>query len=243
MKSAFALLMLLVSLTLPAREARACSCLSVSLERQLEFAAYAFAGTVVDVDTIRSNESFSAFLVATIAVDRVWKGQVTREFEVWTRSSSASCGYNDPWARFEIGVKFLLYAFEPSADVGHVYTHLCTRNAKYDDAREDLKRLGPGSRPVKIEDVQPPGFLLQGPHPHPAVSRTGLMLSVDRAQHLRVDVFNLLGRRVATLHDGPVPEADRQRLEFDAESLPSGVYLVRATGDTSSQVQAVLVMR
>src|SRR5690606_8962250 len=144
---------LLIAATFAAapRAAHACTCAVSSLEQQLAYADYVFAGTVADVDTIAGTTSLSAFLAATIEVEQVWKGDVPAVFEVWTLQSSAACGYNDPWARFEIGEKFVLYALEPTEHMPQVWTHLCTRNSKYADAAEDLALLGPGNAPLPTE--------------------------------------------------------------------------------------------
>ena len=58
----------------------------------------------------------------------------------------------------------------------------------------------------------------------------------------RLEVFDLLGRRVSTLVDGPVA-AGPQTATFDARGLPSGTYLVRLTGGEASVTQTVTVVR
>jgi hypothetical protein len=244
MKTAITSIIIIVaSLSVLASDAQACSCAVITLEQQLAYADYAFAGTVVDVDTIYSNSSLSAFLIATVAVEEVWKGDVPAQFKVWTRSSSASCGYNDPWARFEIGEKFVLYANEPSDDIEHVYTTLCTRNATYADAGEDLVRLGKASTPLPVDGADAQGFSLDIPHPHPIKSQAALVLSADRAQHVTVEAFDTLGRRVAVLFDGHVQADSNRELTFDADAVPPGLYLIRARGATASTVQSVVVRR
>ncbi len=244
MRIAIASALLLAGLNLlTLRDARACTCVAVTLEQQLEYADYAFAGLVLDVDTVRSNSSLKAFLIATIQVEEVWKGDVPATFEVWTRSRSASCGYNDPWARFEVGEKFVLYAFGPSEDIDHVSTHLCTRNAKYADAGEDLERLGKGTAPLPTEGEKAMGFSLDMPRPHPVESQAMMTLSVDHAQHLTVEAFDALGRRIALLFDGAVPADAQQTLTFNADALPSGLYLIRTRGPTATDVRTVVVRR
>ena len=59
---------------------------------------------------------------------------------------------------------------------------------------------------------------------------------------LRVDVLDVLGRRVATLHDGPAATG-RQRVEADVQRLPAGVYLIRATIGDRSETLRVTVAR
>ena len=45
-----------------------------------------------------------------------------------------------------------------------------------------------------------------------------------------VDVLDLLGRRVATLHDGPLARATEHRFTLQGATLPAGLYVVRASG-------------
>lgn len=225
-------------------EGRACTCAAIPLEQQLAFADYAFAGTVVDVDTVDSNYSMGAYLIATIAVNKVWKGDVGAEFEVWTRQSSASCGYNDPWARFEIGEMFVLYAYDPSDFDDHITTNLCARNKKYSDAGADLDRLGPGSAPQPVDGHRgSPGFSLDEPHPQPITAQATVTLNVDVAQHVTVEVFDALGRRVAVLFDAAVSSDRQQILTFDAGDLPSGIYLLRTRGEKAVDVRTLIVQR
>ncbi len=235
MKSALCSFVFLTCLASTAREAQACTCALSTLDQQLESADYAFAGTVLEIATVKDTSTSRSFLSATIAVEKVWKGNVPAEFEVWTWMSSASCGYG-----FEIGSKFVLYAFEPYNTINHVYTHICTRNKRYEQAAKDLSKLGPGFPPA---GGIPPGFALGVPHPHPVSSRATLTFSVNRTQRVRVDVFDVLGRRVATLHDGPVQRDIQQSLALDAALLSAGLYVVRAKGDIFSRTRKVLVAK
>ena len=78
--------------------------------------------------------------------------------------------------------------------------------------------------------------------PNPFASATTLVLTVDAPQHVRVDVLDGLGRRVAVLHDGPVG-GEALALRLSAAGLPSGVYVVRAAGETAVLSARVTVVR
>ena len=79
--------------------------------------------------------------------------------------------------------------------------------------------------------------------PNPFTVATTMNLSVDRAQDVRVEVLDLLGRRVAVLHDGPVVAGAPVAVRISAAGLPSGVYVVRAAGETFSLSERVTVVR
>ena len=78
--------------------------------------------------------------------------------------------------------------------------------------------------------------------PNPLRSGGTVTLSVPTTQTVAVAVFDALGRRVATLHDGAVAAGDLP-LSLDASALPSGVYIVRAIGETVCLSERVTVVR
>ncbi len=59
---------------------------------------------------------------------------------------------------------------------------------------------------------------------------------------VRLDVFDILGRKVATLADGKYP-AGKYTFAFDGTNLASGVYLYRLTAGSSSAVRKMLLIR
>ena len=79
---------------------------------------------------------------------------------------------------------------------------------------------------------------LDGPYavdayPNPFRAGTGATvdLAVRAAQDVTVGVYDVLGRRVAVLHDGPVAAGTTERLRLTGQGLASGVYLVRVVGE------------
>ena len=74
--------------------------------------------------------------------------------------------------------------------------------------------------------------------PNPARMLTMLRTTAPAGTDVRVEAFDVLGRRVAVLHDGTAP-ADA--LRFDVGGLPSGLYIIRARTATA-MVSARLVV-
>ncbi len=100
--------------------------------------------------------------------------------------------------------------------------------------------------PVATEAAAPDeSFALTAAYPNPfsAAQPAVLTLRVDEAQPVRVALYDVLGRQVRVLHDGPVAAGRDQRFAVDAGSLPSGVYVVRAEGATASATRSVLLVR
>ena len=77
--------------------------------------------------------------------------------------------------------------------------------------------------------------------PNPATGSARVRLSVDTPREMTVAVYDALGREVARLHDGPV--SGTLDLRLDASALPSGVYVVRATGESTAITERLTVVR
>ncbi len=88
----------------------------------------------------------------------------------------------------------------------------------------------------------PEVFGLAAAYPNPFRASTTFALDVPEAALVSVAVYDALGRRVAMLLDEEV-EAGTHRVSFDASSLPSGVYLVRATGAGATAMQRITLVR
>ena len=97
--------------------------------------------------------------------------------------------------------------------------------------------------PVASESGSGGAGHLSAPSPNPARGASRVSLSVGREQHVVVAVYDVLGRRVARLHDGPVAPGRPLRLDVAAQALPAGVYVVRADGETFAAAQRLTVAR
>ncbi|MEM1125422.1 MAG: glycoside hydrolase family 9 protein [Bacteroidota bacterium] len=89
----------------------------------------------------------------------------------------------------------------------------------------------------------PHGFVLEAPYPNPFNPHTQVTLTLATTQDIDLAVYDLLGRRIQTLHRGPLHAGARHRFTFDAQGLPSGLYLIRATGPTTSLHHPALLQK
>jgi hypothetical protein len=106
--------------------------------------------------------------------------------------------------------------------------------------------LGPYESPFTVT-VEPGAGVpttsgLAAAYPNPFSRRTTLALDVAEAQDVTVDLFDVLGRRVATVHEGPLP-VGTHRVVIEARGLPAGVYVVRADGEAFRFAQRVTLVR
>ena len=80
-------------------------------------------------------------------------------------------------------------------------------------------------------------------HPNPFRDAATLTVSVEGAQHVRVTMYDVLGREVAALHDGPVQPTRPLSLRLAGRTLPNGLYVVRAEGERFRLTRRILRIR
>ena len=71
---------------------------------------------------------------------------------------------------------------------------------------------------------------------------TELEYDVPKSTPVRIAVYDLLGRQVATLVDR-TEKAGTHRVQFDGSGLASGVYLVRLVTDDAVHTQRISLVR
>ena len=80
-------------------------------------------------------------------------------------------------------------------------------------------------------------------YPNPFNRRSEFTLEVAEPQAVRVEVYHALGQRIALLHDGTLAPGSEHRFALDSGELAAGVYVVRVTGETFSEVRTVTLTR
>ncbi len=97
--------------------------------------------------------------------------------------------------------------------------------------------------PVATEvGTAPAGFRLVQNAPNPFRSRTTLSFELDRPGEVRLEVFDVAGRRVATLAEGR-HEAGTHTATWDAYGLASGVYVARLTAAGAVETRRMTLVR
>jgi hypothetical protein len=85
-------------------------------------------------------------------------------------------------------------------------------------------------------------FALNPAYPNPFNPNTTLSYSIPEAAHVKLQVFDNTGREVATLVNEMI-NSGTHTLNFDANSLPSGLYIARLTAGTFSASQKLVLMK
>lgn len=83
---------------------------------------------------------------------------------------------------------------------------------------------------------------LEPNHPNPFRGRTAIGFTTPQTEHVRVTVFDVRGRVVATLLDGVLP-AGRHEVEWAPGALTSGVYFCRIVSASGTAVRPVMLLR
>ncbi len=85
-------------------------------------------------------------------------------------------------------------------------------------------------------------FELAQPFPNPFSTSTTIAYSLPRMEHVRLEVYDMLGRRVAVLVDEPRPAGTHEHQFLANSGLAPGLYVARLrTGDASAAVRMMLV--
>lgn len=88
----------------------------------------------------------------------------------------------------------------------------------------------------------PDSYRLSAVYPNPFNPSAQFTLEVREPQAVRISVFDLLGRSVQVIHDGPLDHGSRH-FTIDGSGLPSGSYILRAVGETFTAVQRMTLLK
>jgi hypothetical protein len=85
-------------------------------------------------------------------------------------------------------------------------------------------------------------FELSAAYPNPFNPTTNLELALPEAGYVSVKIYNLVGQEVVTLAEGTM-EANTYSFTWDASSMSSGVYIVRAEGAGQVATQKLMLLK
>ena len=93
----------------------------------------------------------------------------------------------------------------------------------------------------------PAAFSVRAPYPNPARGAATLAFTLPAAEErVRVEVFDVAGRRVGLVHDGPMP-AGEHAIAWSADGrgreAAAGVYFIRLRAGSRSVTQRLVMAR
>jgi hypothetical protein len=103
--------------------------------------------------------------------------------------------------------------------------------------------VAPGTATAGDPDSDLREFALSRPAPNPASADIRFTLEVPEAQHVLIELIDALGRRVAIVHEGTLTGGTSHTFGLNAAGLPSGPYLLRATGYEVVGTRRITVLR
>ncbi len=96
---------------------------------------------------------------------------------------------------------------------------------------------------VEVEITMAEAYQLSAAYPNPFNPETTFTLAVGQAQAVSVEVFNVLGQRVAVLHRGEVAANVSRVFRWEAGDHPSGLYFIRVAGAQFAETRQVMLMK
>ena len=96
-----------------------------------------------------------------------------------------------------------------------------------------------------VEEVTlqvPETFMLDQNYPNPFNPATTIRFTIASSSHVQLQVFDMLGRVVATLVNGQKP-AGTYAVNFDASRLATGMYLYRLASGNNVQVKKMMLVK
>ena len=90
----------------------------------------------------------------------------------------------------------------------------------------------------------PKKFDFGNAYPNPFNPTTKFDFALPQPADVNIEVFNVLGQKVATLKNSERMNAGYHSLSFDGDNLSSGVYLINARlGDKYRRVQKIILFK
>ena len=100
-------------------------------------------------------------------------------------------------------------------------------------------------QPTSIDesgDLTPAAFNLEQNYPNPFNPETQIRYEVPEESEVTLEVFNLMGRRIAVLASG-THQPGQYTASFDANDLASGVYIYRLQAGSFSQTKKMMFVK
>ena len=90
--------------------------------------------------------------------------------------------------------------------------------------------------------LAPSEFALSAAYPNPFNPATTMDLSLNESGYVNVKVYNVMGQVVSTLMSGHM-DAGYHTLTWDANNMPSGMYLIRVEAGSNLETQKIMLLK
>jgi len=96
---------------------------------------------------------------------------------------------------------------------------------------------------IEDEPIEVPRFALMTPFPNPLSSKATIPFSLEEAGPVTITVYDVLGRRVATILNGDKRPAGRNDVEFNSSGVAAGVYFIKMEANQKSVSRKITIVR
>jgi enterochelin esterase-like enzyme len=95
---------------------------------------------------------------------------------------------------------------------------------------------------VRQKIFRPGGYSLEQNYPNPANPVSTIAFTLPSAQHVVLKIFDITGREVMALFDGPA-QAGRREVRLDGGNLSTGIYFYNLRAEGFSETKKMLLIR
>ncbi|MCC6398107.1 MAG: T9SS type A sorting domain-containing protein, partial [Bacteroidetes bacterium] len=95
---------------------------------------------------------------------------------------------------------------------------------------------------AELDESIPQSYALEQNYPNPFNPATTIRFALPSSGNARLEVYNMLGERVATILD-EIRSAGVHAVRFDADGLPSGTYFYRLTAGGEVRTRRMVLLR
>jgi hypothetical protein len=136
----------------------------------------------------------------------------------------------------------------PCIDAGHpdILDSLLDCDRGLGTSHSDMGAYGGGDSVIvgisEQEPAIPAKFMMFQNHPNPFNAATTIRYELPKFAEVTVDIYDILGRKVATLVSGP-QQAGPHRVVWDATEYPSGIYFYRLKANDFVETKKMLLLK
>jgi hypothetical protein len=95
---------------------------------------------------------------------------------------------------------------------------------------------------MENESFMPNKYTLLTCYPNPFNAQTSIKFTMPSANHVKIEIYNVLGQKVETLVDGFMG-AGEHTVNWNASSEPSGVYFCRMATDSDRLMRRITLLK
>jgi hypothetical protein len=198
----------------------------------MTFSAYASKATSMRVRVIEQDEDYTAYGFPFRTINLTTSFQ---SFTVDFTAANFSGTVNDAMVQF-----YFVYS-TPSTSIYLDNVVIGSVAPSGEVGAPIAEKSGEGLTPDVRLSLPTEVGLLQN-YPNPFNPSTQIEYGLPEASHVLLEVYNVLGERVATLVDEAQP-AGYFSARFDAASLPSGLYFYRLTTNATSMIKKMMFVK